>query len=81
MKAPSFGYVKPRALGEVFDLLDQHGDEAKLLAGGQSLMPSLNLRLSSPAILIDLNAVPGLAAQLAADVRGIDEQGMRALLD
>jgi carbon-monoxide dehydrogenase medium subunit len=60
VKAPSFGYVKPRALGEVFDLLDQHGEEAKLLAGGQSLMPSLNLRLSSPAILIDLNAVPGL---------------------
>lgn len=61
MKAPSFGYVKPRDLDQVFDLLDQHGEEAKLLAGGQSLMPSLNLRLSSPAILIDLNAVPGLA--------------------
>jgi len=61
VKAPSFGYVKPRDLDQVFDLLDQHGEEAKLLAGGQSLMPSLNLRLSSPAILIDLNAVPGLA--------------------
>ncbi len=60
MKAPSFGYVKARDLGHVFDLLEQHGEEAKLLAGGQSLMPSLNLRLSSPAILIDLNAVPDL---------------------
>ncbi len=61
MKAPSFGYVKARDLGHVFDLLEAHGEDAKLLAGGQSLVPSLNLRLSSPAILIDLNAVAGLS--------------------
>ncbi len=60
MKAPSFGYVKARDLGQVFDLLEQHGDDARLLAGGQSLMPSLNLRLSSPGILIDLNGLTDL---------------------
>lgn len=60
MKAPSFGYVKARELGQVFDLLEQHGDDAKILAGGQSLIPSLNLRLSRPAVLIDINAIPDL---------------------
>lgn len=65
MKAPPFGYVKARELGQVFDLLEQHGDEAKLLAGGQSLIPSLNLRLSRPTLLIDINAI--------ADLQGIRE--------
>lgn len=65
MKAPSFGYVKARDLGQVFDLLEEHGDEARILAGGQSLMPSLNLRLSRPEILVDINAI--------ADLRGIRE--------
>lgn len=65
MKAPSFGYVKARELGQVFDLLDRHGDDAKILAGGQSLIPSLNLRLSRPAVLIDINAI--------ADLQGIRE--------
>lgn len=60
MKAPPFAYVKARDVAQVFDLLDQHGDEAKLLAGGQSLMPSLNLRLSRPTILIDINDLPDL---------------------
>jgi len=60
VKAPPFGYVKAHALGQVFDLLDQHGDEAKILAGGQSLIPSLNLRLSRPTLLIDINAIPDL---------------------
>lgn len=62
MKAPPFAYVKARDLDQVFDLLDAHGDDAKLLAGGQSLMPSLNLRLSRPGILIDINALPDLDA-------------------
>lgn len=67
MKAPSFAYVKARDLGQVFDLLDEHGDDARLLAGGQSLIPSLNLRLSRPTILIDINALP--------DLDGIRETG------
>ena len=60
MKAPSFAYAKPNALAEVFDLLERHGDGAKLLAGGQSLIPSLNMRLSSPGVLVDITGVPGL---------------------
>jgi carbon-monoxide dehydrogenase medium subunit len=60
MKAPSFAYVKPGSLGEVFDLLERHGDSARVLAGGQSLLASLNLRLSEPELLIDITGVPGL---------------------
>jgi carbon-monoxide dehydrogenase medium subunit len=61
VKAPAFGYTKPATLAGVFELLERHGDGAKLLAGGQSLIPSLNMRLSSPAVLIDITGVPGLA--------------------
>lgn len=61
MKAPSFAYAKPSTLAEVYDLLDRHGDEAKLLAGGQSLIATLNLRLSSPQLLIDITGLPGLS--------------------
>jgi carbon-monoxide dehydrogenase medium subunit len=60
MKAPSFSYVKPGSLAEVFDLLDRHGDGARVLAGGQSLLASLNLRLSEPELLVDITGVPGL---------------------
>ena len=60
MKAPSFAYAKPATLAEVFDLLERHGDGAKLLAGGQSLIPSLNMRLSSPSVLVDITGIPGL---------------------
>lgn len=61
MKAPSFAYAKPSTLAEVYDLLERHGDEAKLLAGGQSLIATLNLRLSSPQMLIDITGLPGLS--------------------
>ena len=61
MKAPEFSYVKPGFLGEVFDLLDRHGDRARVLAGGQSLLASLNLRLSEPELLVDITGVPGLS--------------------
>jgi len=61
MKAPSFSYVKPGTLGEVFDLLDRHADRARVLAGGQSLLASLNLRLSEPEMLIDITGIPGLS--------------------
>ena len=60
MKAPSFAYAKPRALGEVFELLERHGEGARILAGGQSLIPSLNMRLSSPQILVDIAGLPHL---------------------
>lgn len=61
MKAPSFAYARPRSLAEVFDLLEAHGDGAKVLAGGQSLLASLNMRLSAPEVLVDITGVPGLA--------------------
>ena len=60
MKAPPFAYRKAATLAEVFELLDTHGDGARLLAGGQSLLAALNLRLSSPQILIDITGVQGL---------------------
>lgn len=61
MKAPPFAYAQARSLAEVFALLDTHGPGAKLLAGGQSLLAALNLRLSSPDILIDISRIPELA--------------------
>jgi aerobic carbon-monoxide dehydrogenase medium subunit len=59
LKAASFAYAKPGSLAEVFDLLERPG--AKILAGGQSLIPALNLRLSSPELLVDIGAIKGLA--------------------
>src|SRR5215467_2450618 len=61
MKAPAFDYARPRSLSEAFALLEAHGDGAKILAGGQSLLATLNMRLSSPAILIDIGAIEGLS--------------------
>jgi len=60
MKAPAFAYAKPRSLEEASMLLSQHGENARVLAGGQSLLASLNMRLSAPDILIDIGAIPGL---------------------
>ncbi|MBI2684522.1 MAG: xanthine dehydrogenase family protein subunit M [Actinobacteria bacterium] len=55
-----FDYVAPTSLDEVLALLAEHGDDAKVLAGGQSLIPMMKLRLARPALLVDLNRVPGL---------------------
>ena len=60
MKAPAFDYVRATSLPQVFGLLLQHGDAARLLAGGQTLVATLNMRLSEPALLIDINALDGL---------------------
>jgi carbon-monoxide dehydrogenase medium subunit len=62
MLPPPFDYVAPRSLDEVLDLLAEHGDEAKVLAGGQSLIPVLKLRLGEPALLVDINRLDGLGA-------------------
>ena len=58
MKAPSFAYVKPQSLAEAFEALERPG--AKVLAGGQSLVPTLNMRLSSPELLVDITGLPSL---------------------
>lgn len=60
MKPAPFEYVCPRSLEEALDVLGRHGDEAKVLAGGQSLVPMLNMRLARPAVIIDINRVAGL---------------------
>jgi CO/xanthine dehydrogenase FAD-binding subunit len=60
MKPPPFRYVAAQSLDEALALKAEHGDEARFLAGGQSLMPALNFRLAQPAILIDINPLPGL---------------------
>lgn len=61
MKPPAFEYVAVASTDEAVAELARHGDEAKLLAGGQSLMPILNLRLAAPGRLVDLNRVGALA--------------------
>ena len=55
-----FRYEAPRSLGEAIELLRQHGDDAKVLAGGQSLVPLMKLRFASPELVVDINNVPGL---------------------
>jgi carbon-monoxide dehydrogenase medium subunit len=61
MKPAPFAYVRAQSLDQVFDLLDEHGDDARILAGGQSLMATLNMRLSAPEVLIDINHIDGLS--------------------
>ncbi len=61
MKLPRFDYVTPRTFEEAVSLKAEHGDEAILLAGGQSLIPLLALRFASPSVLLDLNRVDELA--------------------
>lgn len=60
VKPAPFDYAKPATLEEAFSLLDGHGEDARLLAGGQSLLPTLNMRLSAPAILVDISALEAL---------------------
>jgi carbon-monoxide dehydrogenase medium subunit len=60
VKPAPFAYAKARSVADALQLLSDHGDGAKLLAGGQSLMATLNMRLSHPNVLIDLNGIPGL---------------------
>ena len=53
MKAAAFDYAKPKALSEALAMLAEAGEDAQLIAGGQTLLATLNLRLSEPSILID----------------------------
>ena len=61
MKPPRFAYRDPVTRSEALALLDTYEDEAKLLAGGQSLIPLFNMRLVQPAHLVDINRLPDLA--------------------
>ncbi len=60
MKPPRFQYCAPGMLDEALALLDQYGEDAKILAGGQSLIPLLNMRLAGPQYLIDINHISEL---------------------
>lgn len=63
MKASAFSYTRASSVDDALEILALHGDQAKVLSGGQSLMPALNLRLSAPALLVDIGAI--------AELRGI----------
>lgn len=60
MKASKFHYERPDSVEAALALLAEHGEDARILAGGQSLMPTLNMRLSQPAVLIDINRIEAL---------------------
>jgi carbon-monoxide dehydrogenase medium subunit len=60
VKPRKFSYVRAGSVAEVVELLDRHGEDARILAGGQSLMPTLNMRLSEPKVLIDINRIEAL---------------------
>src|SRR5438093_7117680 len=64
-----FEYLRPRTIEEAVGLLTQHGDDAKVLAGGHSLLAAMKLRLAQPKVLVDLGRVPGLSGiRLEGDV-------------
>src|SRR5205814_8805414 len=67
MKLPPVDYEAPRTVSEAVGLLAEHQDEASVLAGGQSLIPLLALRLARPAVLIDINGVTELSGISRAD--------------
>jgi len=60
VKPVPFAYHRPASLAEALALLERYGPDGRILAGGQSLVPALNMRLATPAALIDINRVPGL---------------------
>jgi CO/xanthine dehydrogenase FAD-binding subunit len=70
MKPAPFSYFRPASLDEALGLLRTHGDEAKALAGGQSLVPLMNFRLARPRCLVDLNRIEGLS-EIRVHDRGV----------
>ncbi len=76
MKPPPFAYHAPGRVGEALEVLAAQGDGAKVLAGGQSLLPMLNMRLAAPAHIVDINGVEGLGTIAVAD--GVVEVGATA---
>jgi len=70
VKPPPFDYHAPRTVGEALEVLADAGPEGKVLAGGQSLIPLMNMRLAAPARLVDINRI-GALDTVAADARGV----------
>jgi carbon-monoxide dehydrogenase medium subunit len=67
MKAAAFAYARAKSVGEALELLAAHGERAKVLSGGQSLMPAMNLRLISPELIVDIGGI--------AELQGISVTG------
>src|SRR5438270_8761116 len=61
MKPPKFRYFAPQSIEEALALLVEHEEEAQVLAGGQSLIPLMNMRLAHPGVLVDINGISELA--------------------
>src|SRR2546428_4968331 len=61
MKAPRFAYARPASVAEALALLAEHKDEARVLAGGQSLVPMMNFRVAAPKVLVDINRIAALS--------------------
>ena len=88
MKMPAFDYAAPEALAEALEILSSRRGEARILAGGQSLLPLLAFRMAAPAILVDLRKVPALdrimvspqRVELGAMVRWCDIEESEALM-
>jgi aerobic carbon-monoxide dehydrogenase medium subunit len=72
MYPAEFEYFAPRTVNEALQLLDRYGDDAKILAGGQSLLPMMKLRIATPRYLIDINRIDGLD--------GLRQQGHRLVI-
>jgi aerobic carbon-monoxide dehydrogenase medium subunit len=60
VKSPAFDYLRAESPQQVFELLERHGDDARVLAGGQTLLATLNMRLSQPALLVDIGGLEAL---------------------
>src|SRR2546428_12742017 len=61
MKAPRFAYARPASLAEALALLAEYKDDARVLAGGQSLVPMMNFRVAAPKVLVDINRIAGFS--------------------
>lgn len=72
MKSPQFDYIRVASVEEALALLAEHGDDARILAGGQTLLATLNMRLSEPTLLIDIGGISAL--------RGIERHGDRLFI-
>jgi carbon-monoxide dehydrogenase medium subunit len=60
VKSAEFDYIKPASIDHALQILVQHGDDARIMAGGQTLLATLNMRLSEPAIIVDITGIPSL---------------------
>ena len=89
MKCPPFDYVRPGSVEEVVAALAAADGEGKILAGGQSLVPVLALRMARPEVLVDVNKVPQLsditpdggAKDVFVHISAIEASGLRTLVD